>query len=119
MIALAEKSCAPCNKQTPRMAGKAIEPYLKEISTGWYVIDGKRIRRKFKLMDFRENISFVNKIAEIAEEEGHHPDLCILWNILEVTLWTHAIGGLSENDFILAAKLDELYDAVFKRSEAN
>jgi 4a-hydroxytetrahydrobiopterin dehydratase len=79
------------------------------VNEEWYVTDGKKISRKFKLQSFKENIEFVNRIAVLAEEEGHHPDLCIFWNILEVSLWTHAIGGLSENDFIVAAKIDEMY----------
>ena len=113
---LAERKCIPCEKgSTSPIKGEAIKPYLNEISEGWYVEHGKKIRRKFKLKDFRQNMDFVNKIAEIAEAEGHHPDLCMFWNILEVSLWTHVIGSLSENDFIMAAKIDGLYDAIFKR----
>lgn len=113
---LTEKKCIPCEGGTPRLEGEAVKNYMKEISQGWYEVEGKKIRRKFKLTDFKENITFVNHIAELAEEEGHHPDLCIFWNILEVTIWTHAIGGLSENDFILAAKIDEMYKAGYKHT---
>ena len=105
---LTEKKCVPCEAGTPPIQGDAIKPYAEKLSKGWYVAEGTKIRRKFKLKDFRDNMDFVNKIADLAEEEGHHPDLCISWNILEVTLWTHAIAGLSENDFILAAKIDKL-----------
>ena len=110
---LAEKKCVPCEGNMQRLEGVAVLPYLKEINDEWYMADGKRIRRKFRLQDFKETIQFVNSIADVAEAEGHHPDLCIFWNILEVSLWTHAIGGLSENDFIMAAKIVELYNHKF------
>ena|ERR1051325_3537220 len=108
MTELTEKKCIPCEGDTPSIKGEALKPYLKEITGDWKVLEGKKIQRTFKFKDFRENMAFVNKIADLAEDEGHHPDLCIHWNVLEVTLWTHAIGGLSENDFIIAAKIDAL-----------
>jgi 4a-hydroxytetrahydrobiopterin dehydratase len=110
---LAEKKCIPCEGNTPRIEGDATSHYLKKISKGWYLFESKEIRRKFKLKDFRQNIAFVNGIAELAEDQGHHPDMCLYWNILEVSFWTHAIGGLSENDFIMAAKVDDLYEGSF------
>lgn len=67
-----------------------------------------RLRRVFEFADFREAMRFVNRVAEVAEAEGHHPDIAIHWNKVELTLWTHKIGGLHENDFILAAKVDAL-----------
>ena len=70
--------------------------------------DRRKIRREFHFKDFKETIGFVNRVARLAEEEGHHPDMFIFYNRLIVELWTHAIGGLSENDFILAAKMDRL-----------
>lgn len=111
---LTEKKCVPCEGNTPRIEGEGIQPNLKNINSQWYVSDGKKISRKFNLGTFKKNIKFVNRIAELAEDEGHHPDLCISWNILEVSLWTHAIGGLSEHDFIIAAKIDEMYQADYE-----
>lgn len=83
------------------------KPYLDEIKE-WKVIDGKKIRREFKFKDFKEALAFVNKIGEIAEEEGHHPDIELGYGRVAVNLSTHAIGGLSTNDFIVAAKIDRL-----------
>ncbi|HXH19692.1 MAG TPA: 4a-hydroxytetrahydrobiopterin dehydratase [Chitinophagales bacterium] len=109
---LTQKKCIPCEKGTTPFNETEIKAYARKLRAKWDVEDGKKIKRKFKFTDFRETIAFVNRIAEVAEEERHHPDLFITWNILEVTLWTHAIGGLSENDFILAAKIDELYERI-------
>jgi 4a-hydroxytetrahydrobiopterin dehydratase len=78
---------------------------------GWRLEEnGTRLVRRFELEDFRKAIEFVNRVAEIAEEEGHHTDIAIHWNKVDLTLWTHKIGGLHENDFILAAKVDRLLE---------
>lgn len=106
MIHLSEKRCVACEGGIPPLAGDAINTYLRELSTPWSVIDGKKIRRDFTHKDFKEAMAFVNRIAAIAESEGHHPDIHIFYNKVSVELWTHAIGGLSENDFIMAAKID-------------
>lgn len=91
------------------MTKEASEELLKELKPEWMLIDGGKIlATTYRFRDFVETINFVNKIAAVAEEEQHHPDLTISYNNLGVELSTHAIGGLSENDFILAAKIDEL-----------
>lgn len=72
--------------------------------------DGKRLTRRFEFEDFRKAIEFVNRVADVAEQEGHHPDIAIHWNKVDLVLWTHKIGGLHENDFILAAKVDRLLE---------
>ncbi len=82
-------------------------PYLEEVKD-WKVEDGKKLKREFKFKDFKEALAFVNKIGETAEEESHHPDIELGWGRVAVELSTHAIGGLSVNDFILAAKIDKL-----------
>ncbi|HVS79824.1 MAG TPA: 4a-hydroxytetrahydrobiopterin dehydratase [Candidatus Paceibacterota bacterium] len=85
------------------------EELLKEISDGWKLVDNKEIRKEFAFKDFPEALAFVNKVGAIAETEGHHPNIFLHdWNKVDLTLSTHAIGGLSENDFILAAKIDTL-----------
>jgi len=88
------------------MEKKEVAEYMKEIE-GW-VTDNKKINKTFKFADFKEAMNFVNKVADLAEAEGHHPDINISYNKVDITLWTHAIGGLSTNDFIVAAKSDEL-----------
>lgn len=103
---LVEKRCLPCEGGTPPLAEDEIRTLLKEIPL-WSLREG-HLFRSFKFRDFREAILFVNSVANLAEEEGHHPDICIHYNKVDVEFWTHAIKGLSENDFIMAAKADNL-----------
>lgn len=105
---LTQKHCVPCEGGTPPMNIEEVQKYLSEVS-GWIVVDGnKRINKKFKFKNFVEAIKFMNKVAEIAEQEQHHPNIHIFYSIVELELWTHAIAGLSENDFILASKVDKI-----------
>ncbi|OIO31537.1 MAG: 4a-hydroxytetrahydrobiopterin dehydratase [Candidatus Yonathbacteria bacterium CG_4_10_14_3_um_filter_47_65] len=104
---LAQQKCVPCEGGTSPMSDIDVAEYLKKLS-GWEK-RGNVIERKFEFADFALAMKFVNAIADIAEREGHHPDLSISYNKVTITLSTHAIGGLSLNDFILAAKIDEKY----------
>lgn len=110
MSDLAKKNCKPCeDKNTPPLIPEKAEELLKELDAEWMLIDGGRIlARTFHFNDFMGPMNLANQIAKLAEEEGHHPDLTISWGSLGVELMTHSIGGLSENDFILAAKIDEV-----------
>ena len=90
----------------PKLDGKQARELLKQIP-GWQ-LDGEKLRRKYSFEDFMQAIDFVNKMAQLAESEGHHPNFSVDYSRVDVTIWTHAIGGLSENDFILAAKIDKL-----------
>jgi 4a-hydroxytetrahydrobiopterin dehydratase len=103
---LTEKRCIPCEAGTPPLESKEIEKLLKQLPKGWRCVGNKRIVKEFKFKGFPETIAFVNRAALIAQDEGHHPEFHIHYNKVEVELWTHAINGLSENDFILAAKID-------------
>lgn len=105
---LYEKRCVPCESGGTPMPSEDVRRSLAEVP-GW-LLDGKKMHREFVFKDFVEAMAFVNRVAEIAESEGHHPDLQIHWNKVLVELWTHSIGGLSENDFIVAAKIN-LIDA--------
>ena len=106
---LTQKKCIPCEGGMPPLNEGEIEKLLKHVN-GWDVEDG-RLTKQFNFKDFREAMGFVNKIAEVAESEGHHPDIMIHYSQVNIELWTHAINGLSENDFIVAAKIDEIiYD---------
>lgn len=107
---LTQKKCVPCYSDTPSLLPEEVEMLMKKISAGWEIENYKKIVKKFKFKNFKESMSFVDKMADIAEEEGHHPDILINYNRVTVTLITHAIHGLSENDFILAAKIDKLID---------
>lgn len=85
-----------------------IEKMRLQINSAWRVVDNKKLERVFQFKDFKEAMGFVNKVVAVAEAEGHHPDILINYNRVVLTSWTHAIGGLSENDFILASKIDAL-----------
>lgn len=105
---IAQKKCVPCEKGGPALPVQDAEALLQQVS-GWTLWPGARaISKEFSFKNFAEAFAFAGKIAAIAEEEGHHPDLAISWGRVEVELSTHAVGGLSENDFILAAKVDRI-----------
>jgi 4a-hydroxytetrahydrobiopterin dehydratase len=107
---LANLKCTPCRGGIPPLFDVKINQMLPSVP-GWERIKENgydKIRRRYKFKNFVKAIEFTNRVAQIAEEEGHHPDIFIQWNIVELTLWTHAINGLHENDFILAAKIDEM-----------
>ncbi|MBA7538754.1 putative pterin-4-alpha-carbinolamine dehydratase [subsurface metagenome] len=105
---LKNKKCIPCEGGIPSLNIKESGKYLKIINSAWKISENKRIERRFKFVNFAHTMAFVNKVAKIAEQEGHHPDMYISYSECKIELWTHAINGLSENDFILAAKIDEL-----------
>jgi 4a-hydroxytetrahydrobiopterin dehydratase len=104
---LAAKRCVPCHGGMPTLTETEVARLIGELD-GWRVEGGKRIVKTFKRKDFVDAVAFVDGIVPIAEGEGHHPDLHVSWGKLGVEVWTHAVGGLTENDFILAAKIDEL-----------
>jgi 4a-hydroxytetrahydrobiopterin dehydratase len=107
MSELSSKTCVPCRGGVPPLAGKELEDMATQVPT-WKVVDGHHITRTFAFGNFREALAFVNKVGEIAEAEGHHPDILLAWGKAEITIWTHKINGLTESDFILAAKIDKL-----------
>jgi len=108
MSNLLSKKCAPCERNTAPLDEETTEKFLTQV-VGWEVLDGKKLYRNFEFKNFKEAIDFVNKVAGLAESGGHHPDILIhSWNKVKIELWTHTIGGLSENDFILAAKINDL-----------
>jgi len=104
--ALAARSCVPCRGGVPTLTREQIAPLLEQLE-GWTVEDDKKLTKSYRFGNFREALAFVNTAGEIAEAEGHHPDLHLAWGHVGVELWTHKIGGLHENDFVMAAKLDQ------------
>ncbi len=104
---LSEKKCKPCEGDTPPLNESEITEYKKQIKGDWNV-GNKKISKEYKFVNFKHTMDFVNKIAELAEKEGHHPDMQVSYGKVQIELWTHAIDGLSENDFIMAAKIDKL-----------
>ena len=107
-MSLAEKHCVPCRGGVPPLHGEALES-LKAQLPGWEVVDNQHLTRSFSFPDFKTALDFVNRAGAVAEEEGHHPDLLLTWGKVDVKTWTHKIDGLTESDFILAAKIDRLY----------
>jgi 4a-hydroxytetrahydrobiopterin dehydratase len=107
---LTEKKCQPCEGGVPPLKKDEIENYKNTLKTKWQVEDDRKIRKSFEFKDFKKTMDFVNQVADIAEEEGHHPDIHVHYGMAVTELTTHAIGGLSENDFIVAAKIDELVE---------
>lgn len=107
---LAEKKCVPCEGGVEPLDDEAIGDYLERVGDRWTVVDGHHLETTFEFDDFQGALDFTNRAGEIAEEEGHHPEICVTWGKATVRIWTHAIDGLHENDFILAAKYDEIRD---------
>jgi 4a-hydroxytetrahydrobiopterin dehydratase len=104
---LANKTCVPCNAQTPTLREDEISALAAHVP-GWEVIERHHLKRRYSFRSFRDALRFVNRVGELAEEQGHHPDISLGWGYAEVRVWTHAIDGLSQNDFVLAAKVDAL-----------
>lgn len=103
---LIKKKCVPCQVGTPPMPEDIARGYLSQL-TGWDLVEGK-LKKEYKFKDFPGSMKFVNAVAAVAESEGHHPSIFISYNKVRITLFTHAAGGLTENDFILAAKIDAI-----------
>jgi 4a-hydroxytetrahydrobiopterin dehydratase len=107
MSNLAEKKCVPCRGGVPPLKGEELRKLARQVE-GWEVANEHHVKKAFTFPDFRSALTFVNKVGELAEEQGHHPDIYLAWGKAEITIWTHKIDGLTESDFILAAKIDKL-----------
>lgn len=108
MSDLASRECIPCCGGIPPMRGQEIEEFLSELGGEWQAIEEHHLFKRYEFKDFLEAQKFVLLVGELAEEQGHHPDICFGWGYAELKIWTHKIDGLSESDFILAAKIDTL-----------
>jgi 4a-hydroxytetrahydrobiopterin dehydratase len=107
MSELAERQCVPCRGGVPPMKGEQINEMSSQLPD-WQVVNEHHLQRAYSFKDFREALDFVNRVGELAEEQGHHPDICFGWGKADITIWTHKIDGLTESDFVLAAKIDKL-----------
>ena len=107
MADLASKDCVPCRGGVPALKGAELEALTKQVP-GWQVVNGHHLHRRYDFPDFVQALAFVNKVGELAEQQGHHPDILLTWGKAEITTWTHKIDGLTESDFILAAKIDKI-----------
>ncbi len=104
---LASRKCEPCEEGASAIKGLELRNLYGQLE-GWILVNEHHLEKEYLFKDFREALAFVNRLGEVAEQEGHHPDLFLTWGKAKVTLWTHTVGGLSENDFILAAKADSV-----------
>jgi len=107
MAGLSERECVPCRGGVPPLTAEEIQPLAAQVPD-WNVVDDHHLQRTYRFADFRESLEFVNRIGELAEQQGHHPDICFGWGKADVSIWTHKINGLTESDFVLAAKIDKL-----------
>jgi len=110
MESLTGRRCVPCHGGTPRLRGEEVAPLLAQLR-GWSVEDEHHLSKDYKFPNFADALAFVNLVGRISEGEGHHPDIALGWGYARLTVYTHAIDGLSESDFILAAKIDEAVDS--------
>lgn len=106
---LHEKKCLPCTVGTPPLKDEKLQSLYKELGNSWKLIEDQRLEKEYKFKDFKEALLFTNDIGKLAEEEGHHPDIYLSWGKVKLTYWTHKIHGLSESDFVMAAKSDVCY----------
>ena len=106
MNELASKTCVPCRGGVPALKGEEVESLLRLLDEGWKVINEHHLEKNYAFPDFKEALAFTNRVGAVAEEQGHHPDIYLAWGKVVLTIWTHAIDGLTESDFILAAKAD-------------
>ena len=105
---LSNKQCIPCRGGIPPLKGATLVQLFEQLRNGWAVIDEHHLEKEFRFKDFREALEFTNKVGALAEEQGHHPDISLAWGKVKITVWTHKIDGLTESDFVFAAKVDTL-----------
>jgi len=108
---LSQKQCEPCRGGVPPLKGDELARLAEQLGGGWQVVDEHHLEQEFSFRDFREALDFTNRLGEIAESEGHHPDVRLSWGSVHVTIYTHKIDGLTESDFILAAKYHACHEA--------
>jgi len=105
---LAKKQCIPCKGGVPPLKGENLEKLRQQLDGNWMVVDEHHLEKEFKFKNFREALAFTNQVGELAETQGHHPDIYLAWGKVKLTVWTHKIDGLTESDFIFAAKVEAL-----------
>ena len=105
---LAKKECVPCKGGVPPLKGKELNELYAQLGADWKVVDVHHLEKEFKFNNFRQALDFTNKVGELAESQGHHPDIFLSWGKVKLMIWTHKIDGLTESDFVFAAKVEEL-----------
>lgn len=110
MTELAEKKCIPCRGGVPPLKGEELERLYQELGREWNLVDEHHLEREYGFPDFASALAFVNRVGEMAEEQDHHPEIWFTWGKVRLTIWTHKIDGLTESDFVWAAKADRLLE---------
>jgi 4a-hydroxytetrahydrobiopterin dehydratase len=108
MNQLAAKECVPCKGGVPPLEGQRLKELENELGSDWKVVRGHHLEKEFTFKNFAEALAFTNQVGELAEAQSHHPDIYLAWGKVKITIWTHKIDGLTESDFVLAAKIEEL-----------
>ena len=106
MSILAEGTCIPCRGGVPPLKGEELDALQEKLGNGWQIINEHHLEKEYIFADFRQALDFTVKVGEVAENQGHHPDIYLAWGKVKLTIWTHKIDGLTESDFILGAKVD-------------
>ena len=107
MSDLAKKTCIPCKGGVPPLKGAKLDDLLEKLKNDWKIIKEHHLEKEYSFKNFKEALSFTIKVGELAENQGHHPDIFLAWGKVKLTIWTHKIDGLTESDFIFAAKADK------------
>jgi 4a-hydroxytetrahydrobiopterin dehydratase len=105
---LAAQECVPCKGGVPPLKGQVLSSYLEKLGHDWNVIREHHLEKEFTFKNFRDALAFTNQVGELAEAQNHHPDIYLAWGKVKVTIWTHKIDGLTESDFVMAAKIESL-----------
>ena len=108
MTSLADKECVACKGGVPPVKGDELKKFSAQLGSDWKVVNEHHLEREFKFKNFLDALAFTNKVGELAEAQNHHPDFYLAWGRVKLTLWTHKIDGLTESDFVFAAKVDRL-----------
>lgn len=106
MTDLAQKECVPCKGGVPPLQGPELTALQEQLGNNWQVVAGHQLEKEYRFKDFRTALAFTNRVGELAESQGHHPDILLSWGKVKLVIWTHKIDGLTESDFIFAAKAD-------------
>jgi len=107
MRKLADRKCVPCNGAVPPLKGQALAKIRKQLNGHWRVVKRHHLEKDYNFKDFRQALAFTNRVGKLAEAQGHHPDIYLAWGKVKLTVWTHKIDGLTESDFVFAAKADK------------
>lgn len=108
MSDLASKECVPCRGGVPPLRGEELRKLAEQLDADWKVVDEHHLEKEYRFRNFREALDFTVRVGELAEEQGHHPDIYLAWGRVRLTVWTHKIDGLTESDFVFAAKADRV-----------